>query len=886
MVIVSMKKLPVSCTCLSLVFLSLFFIFPAAAFPAALVQSASAISSYSSGTSIAKTFAVPTIKGDLIVAAVTWGTSGTPSCSDNRGNRYVNARVLYDSTNNQSWAVCYAMDIWGGVTSVSAAFPSANYRAIAIHEFAGIATTNPLDGSVGQVNNRGCTTVNCVTSTATSTSQAGDLIFGAVVDESGNMASITHGTSFIQAQNPVHANSLSLATEYAVQPAAGLTSSTFTFSRADSYINIVAAFKAAGPAVPDTTPPSVPSSLSATAVSASQINLTWTASTDNVGVAGYRIFRGGVQVGTSGSTSFSDTGLSPNTTYAYTVSAYDAAGNISASASASATTFAAPPVLSNGSPSGTLPAGTTTATLSLNTNEAATCRYATAPNTAYNAMTNIFTTTGGTMHSTAVSGLKSGVTYSYYVRCQNAAGIANTADFVITFAIADSGATPVPALVQSVSHPAMSTSAIGFLKVSLPNPSLAHNALLVGCTWGDASAKATVSDDKGNTWTKGPVAQDSPRFQSAQVFYALNAAAGTRLITITFSAPTSFVQCVASEWYNIAETNALDASGAAVTKSAGTIAAGNITTRTDGDLIFQYAFADDVDWSASPVAWTAGQGFTLITADGTSAAASQYQVQTTHGSVSPALSVSPGVFSGVTSTVALKAAAAGTPPAPGIRVKSIQVFNAPQYMSSVPQILELQVPATGNLIALAWNGGTTELPTSIASSPSNAWSHVPQSADNNGYSMWMWYAENASTSPTMAITITHATAPYFTTIAVYDITGAATSAFDTSASITGHFSAPSGIVTGPTVTPGTANGLVVGAIQEYSQTATAVSIGYFDSALTKEYQLLTLDQDGGYMHYYNPDTSAVHINWTYSDHEQGLDVGNWWSQAIAFKGAR
>lgn len=80
----------------------------------------------------------------------------------------------------------------------------------------------------------------------------------------------------------------------------------------------------------DTTPPSIPIGLSATAVSSSQINLTWAASTDNVGVAGYKVYRGGSQVGTSTTTTFADTGLSPSTTYAYTVAAYDATGNTSA----------------------------------------------------------------------------------------------------------------------------------------------------------------------------------------------------------------------------------------------------------------------------------------------------------------------------------------------------------------------------------------------------------------------------------------------------------------------------------------------------------------------------------------------------------------------------
>lgn len=89
----------------------------------------------------------------------------------------------------------------------------------------------------------------------------------------------------------------------------------------------------------DTAPPTVPTNLKATAISSSQINLSWTASTDNVGVTGYRIYRGGVQIATLTTTSYSNTGLAPSTTYTYTVRAYDAAGNLSnASNPASATT--------------------------------------------------------------------------------------------------------------------------------------------------------------------------------------------------------------------------------------------------------------------------------------------------------------------------------------------------------------------------------------------------------------------------------------------------------------------------------------------------------------------------------------------------------------------
>jgi hypothetical protein len=80
----------------------------------------------------------------------------------------------------------------------------------------------------------------------------------------------------------------------------------------------------------DTTPPTTPRNLTATPVSESQINLSWTESTDNVGVAGYKIYRDGAQVGTIASgTTYNDTGLPVSSLHSYWVAAYDAAGNVS-----------------------------------------------------------------------------------------------------------------------------------------------------------------------------------------------------------------------------------------------------------------------------------------------------------------------------------------------------------------------------------------------------------------------------------------------------------------------------------------------------------------------------------------------------------------------------
>jgi len=111
------------------------------------------------------------------------------------------------------------------------------------------------------------------------------------------------------------------------------------FDAAGNVSPVSVAAKVTTPSPSDTTPPTQPTKLTATAISASQINLSWTASTDNVGVADYIIYRNGTQLTTVTTTSFGDTGLNASTTYGYYVVAVDASGNKSlASATASATT--------------------------------------------------------------------------------------------------------------------------------------------------------------------------------------------------------------------------------------------------------------------------------------------------------------------------------------------------------------------------------------------------------------------------------------------------------------------------------------------------------------------------------------------------------------------
>ncbi len=130
----------------------------------------------------------------------------------------------------------------------------------------------------------------------------------------------------------------------------GLVSST-TYSYAVSACDAAGNCSAQSTAVSATTgdsQPTVPTNLTAVSVSISQVNLSWTASVDDVGVTSYKIYRdGGVTpIAAPAGTSYSNTGLISSTTYSYAVSACDGAGNCSAQSTAVSTTTAdAPPTV-------------------------------------------------------------------------------------------------------------------------------------------------------------------------------------------------------------------------------------------------------------------------------------------------------------------------------------------------------------------------------------------------------------------------------------------------------------------------------------------------------------------------------------------------------------
>jgi M6 family metalloprotease-like protein len=197
----------------------------------------------------------------------------------------------------------------------------------------------------------------------------------------------------------------------------------------------------------DVTAPSAPGGLAANATSPSAIHLSWTAATDNRAVAGYRIWRNGALVTTTPATSrsFDDTALAGGTTSSYSVRAVDGAGNLSAAATASATTpqpDAAP------SPPGSL-AATTTATSAHLTWTAASDNVGVV---GYRVSRNGGTPVATTSLSLTQTGLTAETAYTWSVRAVDTAGqlgAAATVTASTTFIDGTAPSAPVAAIARA-----------------------------------------------------------------------------------------------------------------------------------------------------------------------------------------------------------------------------------------------------------------------------------------------------------------------------------------------------------------------------------------------------------------------------------------------------
>ncbi len=173
------------------------------------------------------------------------------------------------------------------------------------------------------------------------------------------------------------------------------------------------------PAAVDTQAPTAPGNLRTDSVTTTAVALRWNASTDNVGVTSYRIYRGAAQIGTATGVTYSDSGLTQATSYSYRVTALDAAGNESnPSSTLDVTTVDPGDTTAPTIPTGLLAGGATTTSVQLSWNPATDDRAVTGYRVYRNGAavgTSVTTSFGDT-------GLSADTSYTYRVSAYDAAG--------------------------------------------------------------------------------------------------------------------------------------------------------------------------------------------------------------------------------------------------------------------------------------------------------------------------------------------------------------------------------------------------------------------------------------------------------------------------------
>ncbi|MEW9871925.1 fibronectin type III domain-containing protein [Arthrobacter sp. HS15c] len=340
----------------------------------------------------------------------------------------------------------------------------------------------------------------------------------------------------------------------------------------------------------DTTAPSTPAHLASTSHTTTTVALAWDAATDNVGVAGYRVYRNGTQIADQPGRTYTDSGLSPATAYTYTVRAYDAATNLSnPSTSLTVTTDGAADTTAPTAPGGLVSSGKTTTTVALAW-DAATDNVGVTGCRVYRNGTQIADQPGRTYTD---SGLSPATAYTYTVRAYDAAtNLSNpsTSLTVTTDGAADTTAPTAPGGLVS-SGKTTTTVALAW-DASTDNVGVAGYRVYRNGT--------QIADQPGRTYTDSGLSPATAYTYTVRAYdAATNLSNPSTSLTVTTNAQTGGIQRQGMSTV----VNTTSTTSHTITKPA-SAAAGQVCVASlalNGSTV-----------SAAPTGWTQFAGITSI----------------------------------------------------------------------------------------------------------------------------------------------------------------------------------------------------------------------------------------------------------------------------------
>jgi hypothetical protein len=436
------------------------------------------------------------------------------------------------------------------------------------------------------------------------------------------------------------------------------------------------------------------------------------------------------------------------------------------------------------------------------------------------------------------------------------------------------------------------TAATNSIAMELPEPSGANNAIIVPIS--HTGGTLSVVDDKSNTYVLGHHTNDSGNGEDVSIYYAIGTTGGVRKVTVsTTSTSDNFFAAAVIECTNVATSSALDVHNGN-SANTNTIQAGSVTPSVSNDLFIQVFWNDFTISSAQTNILAGSQSnitWKLFVADRAAQWGAQWGVYTTTTAINPQMTDT-GNTGYVTAMIGLKQAAAGTAfPTSGTHILSAKTMWLDQgqraWEGTMPRTEQLPCDPTANAVYFGWVGNQNLTLTGITDSNSNTYTATgAANCSSTGCVHAFRTGDGTGVTLTNSQTLVYSgTNPQSSASGiVYCVSNLGT--FDKTATGTGTQSTNGASVTGTSITPATSNGIIFSVMQESTSSFSGVSApaaGQFDSCFwgNQPGGGGGCDQDNGWAHYFNPNTSAVSFTWTNAF--AGKPVGIWADRNDAFK---
>lgn len=433
----------------------------------------------------------------------------------------------------------------------------------------------------------------------------------------------------------------------------------------------------------------------------------------------------------------------------------------------------------------------------------------------------------------------------------------------------------------------------------LPRPAAAGDCIIIGGQYGSGSNSiGTITDDQSNAyWIVNLSVNDTTNSQTAFIASCRNVAAGTRVVTVTFTGALNFTQAAFILNVNNIDTSAsyVDATAGRTTSGA-SLSAGNMTTTVTDTFVVTMAVEDAGAELTAPTTYTAQSAYELCGANPFDETCAMFGMQAPAGTINPALTSSRSWSSAIAIAVAFKTTTAGGEFSNSIQPAFLQFinFNASKCSLLSGTSFTFNVPCSAGVNGLSiFTDDGNNIYSSISSTPSNTWTAT--ATTNNGVAVRNLYTTQGSYSGTMTVTVTTSLTPSPTVnpfelvilglrnAGAFDQVVTGSGSTDTVPPVTTNNVLSSGL------TPAEANELLFFYLQEVQQTVTGITatsgtpLGLFQDLGV--YESLVGTHDSGPAILIAPPVAATNINVSWSDYESGLQVSQWACQMVAFKSA-